>query len=183
MTIPLIVLAILSAIGGFMGVPEALHGSHQLAQFMDPLFQGSKIVNPNAFGHLSLSHSTEYMLMGISVGAALIAAFAAWTMYAKNSNVPEPESVKRTGFAGLVYNKFYVDELYDTVIVRPLHTLSDLLTTFGEFFIDLIVEGAGYLTTGLSAQLKRLQTGATGFYVFAMVLGIVVILFWNLLIR
>lgn len=183
MTVPLVVLAVLSALGGFIGVPEALHGSHQLAQFMDPLFAGSRQVNPEAFGALSLSHSTEYMLMGVSVVAALIAAFAAWSIYGSKGTVPAEENVKRTGIAALVYNKFYVDELYDTFIVRPLNTLSDLLTTFGEFLIDLVVEAFGYMATGLSSQLRKLQTGATGFYIFAMVLGIVFILFWNLLIR
>ncbi len=183
MTIPLIILAVLSATGGFIGVPEVLHGSNQLAAFMGPLFDGARKVNPELFAPIGLSHSTEYLLMGVSVGAALLAAIAAYVVYAQRGSVPAPESVERKGLEKLVYNKYYVDELYEAVFVRPVRILSDVLWSFGEFVIDLFVEGFGALVVFVSGKAKKLQTGFTGYYIFAMVLGIVLILFWNLVIK
>lgn len=183
MTLPLIVLAVLSALGGFIGVPEALHGSHQLAAFMSPLFDGAKAVNPELFSGLSLSHSTEYTLMAVSVVGALVAAGVAFVMYVKQANVPAPDSVERTGLQKLVYNKYYVDELYEAVFVKPVRVLSDVLWSFGEFVIDLVVDGFGALVTVLSDKFRKLQTGFTSLYIFAMVMGILIILFWNLVVK
>ncbi len=182
MTIPLVILAILSAVGGFIGVPEALGGTHQLAEFMSPLFDAARQVNPEAFAATALSHSEEFMLMGISVAVALVAAIVAYVMYISRNAVPAPESETRTGLENVVYHKYYIDELYDTVFVKPIRTLSSLLASFGEFFIDLFVEGSGKLIKGLSNAGRQTQTGSIGYYVFAMVIGIMAILFWNLLI-
>ena len=183
MTIPLVILAVLSAVGGFIGVPEALGGTHQLAEFMSPLFDAARQVNPEAFAATTLSHSEEYMLMGISVAVALVAAVVAYVMYISRDAVPAPESEARTGLENVVYHKYYIDELYDAVFVKPIRTLSSLLASFGEFFIDLFVEGAGKLVKALANVGRQTQTGSVGYYVFAMVIGIMVILFWNLLIN
>ncbi|HEV7349290.1 NADH-quinone oxidoreductase subunit L [Telluribacter sp.] len=183
MTIPLIILAVFSAVGGFMGVPEALGGTHYLAEFMSPLYEGARLVNPEAFAATTLGHSEEYLLMGVSVVVALVAAGAAYVMYVSRQAVPAPESVERPALQRVVYNKYYIDEIYNAVFVRPIGTLSNLLYSFGEFFIDLVVNGTGRLVKGLSGQVRQTQTGSTGYYIFAMVVGIVVILFWNLLIR
>lgn len=183
MTLPLMVLAVLSALGGFMGVPEVLGGTHQLAEFMSPLFDASRQVNPEAFLPTTLSHSDEYMLMGISVGVALISGIVAYVMYLSKGAVPAPESETRTGLQNVVYNKYYIDELYDAVFVKPIRTLSNLLYSFGEFFVDLFVDGTGKLLKALSNLGRQTQTGSTGTYIFAMVVGIMLILFWNLLIR
>ncbi|GGC02814.1 NADH-quinone oxidoreductase subunit L [Dyadobacter sediminis] len=182
MTVPLIVLAVLSAVGGFIGVPAALHGSHHLAEFMSPLYEGARQANPEAFMPAELSHTEEYILMGISVAAALISAIAAYVMYVQRGAVPALDSHEKSGLERLVYNKYYVDELYNSVFVKPVKTLSNILYSFGEFFIDLIVNGAARLVSFLSGLLRKTQTGSTGDYVFAMVLGIALILFWKLLL-
>lgn len=182
MTVPLIILAILSAVGGFIGVPEALHGSHHLAEFMSPLYDLAKTANPAAFGHTSLSHSEEYMLMAISVAAALISAIAAYVMYVKKGAVPAPDSEEKSGLQRAIYNKYYVDELYDAVFVRPIKVLSNFLYAGIEFAIDLIIDAFVRLVSLGAKLLRKTQTGSTGEYVFAMVIGIVVILFWKLLL-
>ncbi|QRR02732.1 NADH-quinone oxidoreductase subunit L [Dyadobacter sandarakinus] len=182
MTLPLVVLAILSAIGGFIGVPEALHGTHRLAEFMSPLYDGARQVNPAAFEATALSHSEEYLLMGISVAVALVAAVAAYVMYVSKSAVPAPDSAGKSGLQKLVYNKYYVDELYDTIFVKSIKSLSNILYSFGEFFVDLFVQMGVRLIQLLSGWLKKSQTGSTSDYVFAMVIGIVLILFWKLLL-
>jgi NADH-quinone oxidoreductase subunit L len=183
MTLPLMVLAVLSALGGFMGVPEVLGGTHQLAEFMSPLFDASRQVNPEAFLPTSLSHSDEYMLMGISAAVALISGIVAYVMYISKGAVPAQESEVRTGLQNVVYNKYYIDELYDIVFVKPMRTLSNLLYSFGEFFVDLFVDGTGKLVKALANLGRQTQTGSIGTYIFAMVVGIMLILFWNLLIR
>lgn len=182
MTIPLVVLAALSAVGGFIGVPEVLHGSHQLAQFMSPLYEGSRMVNPAAFAPTTLSHSTEYMLMAISVGAALVAAAVAYVMYIQKQSVPASDQVEKSGLQKLIYNKYYVDELYDTVFVKSTKTLSNALASFGEFFVNLFVTGAVRIVNFLSGLVRKTQTGTISDYVFGMVLGIVIIMFWKLLL-
>jgi NADH-quinone oxidoreductase subunit L len=182
MTVPLIILAILSAVGGFIGVPEALHGSHHLAEFMSPLYDLAKTANPAAFGHTSLSHSEEYMLMAVSVAAALISAIAAYVMYVQKGAVPAPDSEEKSGLQRAIYNKYYVDELYDSVFVKPVKTLSNILYSFGEIAIDLIIDAFVRLVSLGAKLLRKTQTGSTGDYVFAMVIGIVAILFWKLLL-
>jgi NADH-quinone oxidoreductase subunit L len=182
MTIPLIVLAVLSAVGGFIGVPEALHGTHHLAEFMSPLYNAAREANPAAFAAATLSHSEEYMLMGISVAAALISGIVAFSMYVQKGAVPAPDTAEKSALQRVIYNKYYVDELYDAVFVKPIKTLSNILYSFGEFFIDLFVNGTARLTSFLAGLLRKTQTGSTGEYVFAMVLGIVAILFWKLLL-
>jgi NADH-quinone oxidoreductase subunit L len=182
MTIPLIILAVLSAVGGFIGVPEALHGTHHLAEFMSPLYDAARQVNPLAFEPTTLSHSEEYLLMGVSVAVALVSAIVAYVMYVQKASVPAPDTAEKSSLQKLVYNKYYVDELYDSVFVKSAKTLSNVLYSFGEFFIDLFVNAAVRIISSLARLLKKTQTGSTGDYVFAMVLGIVVLLFWKLLL-
>jgi NADH-quinone oxidoreductase subunit L len=182
MTVPLMILAVLSALGGFIGVPEALHGSNHLAEFMSPLYDLARTANPAAFEPTSLSHSEEYLLMGISVAAALISAVVAYVMYVQKGAVPAADTEEKSSLQRLVYNKYYVDELYDSVFVKPIKVLSNFLYAAGEFAIDLIIDAFVRLIKILAGLLRKTQTGSTGEYVFAMVIGIVVILFWKLLL-
>lgn len=181
MTVPLMILAVLSAIGGFMNIPHALGGGESLSHFMAPLFELSKQVNPDLFeGHLD--HSTEYILMGVSVGAAVLSILFAYNLFISKNTVPAADKDVK-GFAKVLQNKYYVDELYEAVFVNPMRKLSDLLYSFGEFLIDLVVNGSGRLVQFSAGRLRLLQSGETGFYVFAMVIGIVVILAWNFLLK
>jgi len=181
MTIPLMVLAVLSAVGGLMNIPHVLGGGEALGHFMAPLFEGSKQVNPALFeGHLE--HSTEYILMGVSVGAALLAIGFAYSLFISKAVVPAADK-DVTGFPKVLQNKYYIDELYDSVFVKPISKLSDILYSFGEFLIDVVVNGSGRLVQFLGSRFRLLQTGETGFYVFAMVIGIVLVLAWNFLIK
>lgn len=182
MTVPLMILAVLSAVGGAIGIPEVFHGSNVLGKFMDPLFDLGRQVNPAAFAHTALTHSEEYLLMGVSVAAAAISAIAAFVMYIQKGSVPAPDSEPKSGVQNLVYNKYYVDELYDNVFVKTTKTLSNAFYSFGEFFVDLFVNGAARLVRFVASLLRKTQTGSTSDYVFAMVLGVVIILFWKLLL-
>ncbi len=181
MTLPLIVLAVLSAVGGFIGLPQLFGGGNQLGTFMSPLFDLSRQVRPESFNETHLSHATEYMLMGASTVAALGALVVALVMYVSRKAVPASEGTRLSPVQNLVYNKYYVDELYNAIIVKPLMVIGDFLYSVFEFLvIDLIVNGVGKAVKGLSGVFRRFQSGAIGFYIFAMVIGIVVILLLNL---
>jgi NADH-quinone oxidoreductase subunit L len=173
MTTPLIVLAVLSVTGGFMGLPEVLGGGHALNDFLSPVFEQSQ----GLIAAHQVSHSTEIILMTTVVVLTLIVIFVAYTLYVKKKRVPTPEGVSLNPFHRLIYRKYYVDETYDNVIVRPLNFLSKALDAVVErLLIDRIVNGAGRVVTWGGKTLRFVQTGNTGFYIFAMVISIVILL-------
>lgn len=178
MTLPLMVLAVLSVAGGLLNLP----GGGWLSHFMEPLFENAKQANPEAFAH-EIDHSTEYMLMGVSTVVALVSAIAAYVVYVSRKAVPAPEAVDRGAVEKVVYNKYYVDELYEVLIVRPTRALGDALYSFGEFAIDGIVNGVAWLVRVGATQLRLLQNGSIGFYVFAMVLSIAAIVALRFFVR
>jgi NADH-quinone oxidoreductase subunit L len=172
MTIPLIVLAILSIVGGFIGMPELFGTEHWLGHFLGPVFSNSDL---RTLPH-HLSHETELMLMAAAVIFALIAIFIAYTMYVKRSQLPAEEHEELNPAHRVVYNKYYVDELYYKTITRPLNALSNGFYKFFELrFIDAIVNGVGTTVQWTSKTVRYVQSGNVGFYIFAMVLGIVLI--------
>ncbi|MFN4146320.1 MAG: NADH-quinone oxidoreductase subunit L [Runella sp.] len=182
MTLPLMILAVLSAVGGLMNVPHVMGGSESLSHFMAPLYTLSKQVNPTMFEHGHLDHTTEYMLIGVSIGVVLLAIGFAYRIFIAQKSVPLPDQ-KVTGIARVLQNKYYVDEAYEAIFVNPMRKLSDILYSFGEFLIDLVVNGVGSLVKWLANRARLLQTGETGSYIFVMVLGILVILVWNFLLK
>ncbi|UTA68382.1 MULTISPECIES: NADH-quinone oxidoreductase subunit L [Emticicia] len=179
MTIPLMVLAALSVVGGFIGMPEIFHFPHALADFLNPIYEGSKAVNPEFGGH-PVDHSTEWILMGISVAAAVISIFVAYTRFGNSKNVPVEDS-EITGIQKVIYNKYYIDEIYQAVFVNPVKGLSNLFSgVFEPKGFDGIVNGVGGFVNSFSNAARKLQAGGTGFYLFAMVIGIAVIIGINL---
>jgi len=176
MTIPLIVLAILSVVGGFIGVPEVLGGGHWLAHYLAPVFEGST----SRLGELALDHSTEYVLMAVSVGGVLIAIIYAYIKYIKNNHVPISDSESRSALAKLSYHKFYVDEIYDALIQKPLDHISGFFfKVIDKTGIDGVVNGLGKGSLEASKGLRLLQTGNVGFYIFAMVIGVIAVLIYS----
>ena len=171
MTIPLLVLAVLAIVGGFVGVPEAiLHGGDRLGTFLAP------VITPVA-GH-AISHATEYALMGVSTALMIIMIVAAWIRYRKY------REEKETGLTRALENKWYVDELYDRIIVRPLHATGGFFRSVMEnTVIDGLVNGVGKLVNYGSRQFRLLQSGQVGNYVLLMVVSIVLIFAVQFLLR
>ncbi|ADQ18448.1 NADH dehydrogenase subunit L [Leadbetterella byssophila DSM 17132] len=172
MTIPLIVLAGLSIIGGFIGMPVVLHAPHYLNEFLSPIYEGSRQVLPG-FGEVNLSHSTEWMLMGISVAVAVVAILLSYNVFGKGQKVPGEDY---SGLKKWIYDKFYIDEAYNAVFVNPMTKFSTWLgnamenTVFGG-----IINGIYRLVTGSSGVLQRLQTGNIGTYIALITLGVIII--------
>jgi NADH-quinone oxidoreductase subunit L len=178
MTIPLIVLAGLSVVGGLIGIPEVLGGNHWLHHYLSPVFAASD------FKMLSkeMSHSTEITLMAVAVLAATASISAAWYYYVKNNNKPLADAAIINPVQKTIYNKYYMDELYANLFMKPIDWLSEKLHQIVELkVIDRIVNHVGVSVTWISSQARLLQTGYIGFYIFAMVVSIVLILFWKLI--
>ena len=173
MTMPLIVLAILSVIGGFMGIPAVLGGSHALSEFLSPVFSQSQALQQ---AH-HISHTAELILMGIVVGLTLIVIFFSYSLYVRRKMLPTPEGVSLSSFHKLIYNKYYVDETYDRIVVRPLNFLSRASDAVLErLLIDRIVNNTGRVVTWGGKTFRLIQTGNTGFYIFAMVISIIILM-------
>ncbi|HZK65070.1 MAG TPA: NADH-quinone oxidoreductase subunit L [Puia sp.] len=175
-TFPLIVLAILAVLGGFLGIPEIFaKDSHMLGHFLQPVFAGhEKMITESP-----VSVSTEWMLMGISAGLATIIVIFAWMRFSRKPELGEP-----AGFGNWLANKWYVDELYQAVIVKPLNAFADFLNRVVEKnVIDGMVNGAGRLVQYGSRQIRYLQSGQVGGYVLLMVLGIVILFVVQLFLR
>jgi NADH-quinone oxidoreductase subunit L len=178
MTLPLIVLAVLSTVGGFMGAPMFL-GKHYLADYLAPIFTYSRQILPAAF-NAEPEHSTELMLIGISVAVAVAGIVLAYVMYVARAQRPAEEEAQRSGLDSLVYHKYYIDELYNTLIVKPVMALSTGLYKFVENgIIDPIANGVGRATLAGGQLLRYVQTGSVETYLILMVLGIVLILGLN----
>ena len=165
-TIPLIILAILSIAGGWIGIPEVLMpDAHRLEHFLAPVFAKSHELR--ATHHID--HSTELLLMAVSVAGALLAAIIAWARYSKKPDV------EARGFGKVLENKWYVDELYDNAIVKPLYGFGRFLNKqIEKNVIDWIVNGSGRLIQYGSRQMRWMQSGQVGSYVLLMVLGMLV---------
>ncbi|TDN35849.1 NADH-quinone oxidoreductase subunit L [Hymenobacter sp. UV11] len=178
MTLPLIVLAILSAVGGFMGAPMFV-GKHYLADYLAPIFTYSKQLLPAAF-NTEPERNTELMLMGISVLVAVVGIVLAYVMYVARKQRPAEDEAQRSAPESLVYHKYYVDELYDNLIVKPVMALSTGLYKFVENgIIDPIANGVGRVTLAGGQLLRNVQTGSVETYLIMMVIGIVLILGLN----
>jgi NADH-quinone oxidoreductase subunit L len=176
-TIPLIVLAVLSTFGGLLGLPGSGGEHHWLQHWLAPVFAPSTNLVPA----VEMPQSTEITLMCVSVGAALIAFFYAYVKYKKNAHVPVADTDERSFWANLSYHKFYIDELYDAVVRKPLDALSGFLyNVIDRAGIDGIVNGIAKSPVEASKGLRLLQTGNVGFYIFMMVVGIVAILVYSL---
>jgi NADH-quinone oxidoreductase subunit L len=174
MTIPLIILAILSVVGGFIGIPEVLGGNHALNNFLAPVFEASRSL---ATTQHHLSHSTEYMLMGIVIALTLVMILTAYLVYVRSKKIPAAEGSSLNGVHQLLYKKYYIDELYAAVITKPLNALSKALDAVMEkLIIDGLVNGTGKMVTWGSKTIRLIQTGNTGYYIFVMVISAIVIL-------
>ena len=161
-TIPLVILAILAFIGGGINLP----GSNWLNHFLEPIL---------ATKHEEQALGThEYMLMGIALVGAIFGILWAYSKYIKQAFVPK-EDAEIVGFSKTIYNKYYVDDFYTFLIVRPLNSLSNFFRTTLEPALGKVVFSFGTVANGLGTQGKKLHTGSVGLYLFAFVIGVLAI--------
>ena len=168
-TFPLIILALLAVVGGWVGIPEIfIHGGHKLETFLAPVFAQSTAMEQKA----ALNHSTEWMLMIVSVSLSLIALIYAWRKFSRYQKT----TTASIGISKVLENKWYVDELYAAVITRPLKSLAVFFNNVVEKKgIDGMVNGVGKAVNYGSRQIRWLQSGQVGAYVLLMVVGMLVL--------
>jgi NADH-quinone oxidoreductase subunit L len=171
-------LAALSAVGGFLGMPEIISEHHFLKNYLsERLTTASGIIS---------AHPTrlfEYSVLGASILVLALVWIYARQRFVSKKQIPPMNESEFDGTTKLLYNKYYVDEIYQAVIVKPVAYLSSLLYRVVDIkLLDGLVNSSGKITSEGSNVLRKLQTGSTGFYIFAMVLSIVAILVINLFI-
>lgn len=170
MTVPLIILAIGAALAGYLGLPSlsAIDG------WLEPAFRLSEQA-AEAHGNLTL----ELILLGVSALVALGGAFLAYRAYIVDRELPKRFRAALGPVTGLVENKYYLDELYNMIVVNPLRSFGEWLAqVFDKGGIDGAVNGLAGLTGWVGTQVRRLQSGMVGLYALAMLFGAVALLAW-----
>lgn len=164
MTLPLIVLAILSFFGGIISLP----GHSWLNHYLSPIF--TKVAHEeHSFG------TTEYILMIVATIGALIGIGIAYKKYLKDNVIPS-EDAEITGVSKALYNKYYVDEGYDAIFVKPINVLSKFFRDTIETSLSAMVFGLGKVTNEIAIQGRKIHNGSVGLYLFAFVIGVVAII-------
>ncbi|MFQ5670698.1 MAG: NADH-quinone oxidoreductase subunit L [Acidobacteriota bacterium] len=210
MLAPLLVLAFLALVGGFVGVPHSLGGANRFERYLAPSFSHVEEAVRSG-GEATVLHTTpllEYGLMGLSVGLALAGIILAWLFYVSRPFLATRFTRAMGGLYTLVADKFYVDEFYgatilsgyslacrfsnwvDARVVDGLVNLTRHVTVglaylssfFDKYVVDLLVNAMGWLTKGCYLIFRRLQTGLVQSYAAAMVFGVFVLVSLYLLI-
>jgi NADH-quinone oxidoreductase subunit L len=205
MTVPLMILAVLSVIGGWIGWPESLGGSDRFAQFLAPVMAkaGGETAEAAGVANTASGASTEYLLMLLSVAIAGAGIWLAYKWYIKQPEVPGKIAANFGGLYRLLYNKYYVDQIYDAMFVNRMKDLALTLGAFDNGVINgLGVDGAGWLTrfgssvsmiwdswiidglvnasaaivTFVAWLVQMLQTGRVARYALFMLLGVLIFL-------
>jgi NADH-quinone oxidoreductase subunit L len=180
MTFPLMILAFLAFFGGFLNIPELMGGGEALKEFLAPVFADALNLQKMQPHHVSASlewmNILVVLLFVIGMGWMAWKRFGNWELGMTN---------EKTGnmLVRLIQNKFYVDELYEAMFVKPVLWLGDKLGNLVEKnIIDRIVNGSGVLMIRFSNLLRYLQAGHVGAYMFFMIIGILLILFFNIIL-
>ncbi|MGS4346084.1 NADH-quinone oxidoreductase subunit L [Myroides odoratus] len=171
-TVPLWILGILSVVGGVISLP----GNSWLNSYLEPIIVNSANAHPHVLG------TTEYILMAIAVVGACIGLFIAYSKYIKKGELP-PADEQMTGFHKVLYNKYYIDEIYMKVIVKPIYILAVFFRDVVEVALSEVIYGLGKIADGLSLQGKKAQNGNIGLYLFAFVFGICLMLYYLFIAR
>ncbi|HEY4683817.1 MAG TPA: NADH-quinone oxidoreductase subunit L [Candidatus Acidoferrales bacterium] len=176
MTLPLIALAILSVIGGYVGIPKVLGGGNRFEEYLAPVFA------PANRGWLAAaatySHATELGVMVLALGAAAAGFLIAYVFYLRRPQLAEQVSQNFHGLYRWLLRKYYVDELYDAAIVHPVHWVSDRLfwRAVDVGVVDGAVNGLADQARSAGDRLRRIQSGNTRSYAGWVVVGTTVIL-------
>ncbi len=170
MTGPLIVLGVLSAVGGLINLPPLVGGGAALEHWLEPVTAPS-----HQFFGLEMPHGqTEYFLVGGAVLAGILGLYAGYRLTLGRRTLPAGEAPAETGFARVLNRKYYVDEIYDAIVVRPIVWLSRtvLWRVVDQGVVDgAAVNGTARLSRGLGWLGSRLQTGQVGVYVVLFLVG------------
>jgi NADH-quinone oxidoreductase subunit L len=174
MAIPLVILAILSLVGGLIGLPEVSHMPNYLAEFLQPVLLPGQSMAAIAKTAHKISHSEEWMVMGVSVVVSLAGIIFAYVTYLSGKAVPSDEAPVNS-IHKLVSSKFYFDEIYEALVLKPIALIANLFSVLIDLlFVNLIVEGFGALARFAGGGLRLTQAGRVSGYALIMLISIVV---------
>jgi NADH-quinone oxidoreductase subunit L len=176
MTIPLIILAILSIIGGFIGLPSIL-GYNVLEHWFEPVFKNATLVVQGYNPETEHSANTEIVLIFVSIIVASIAVYVSFKKYSKQDKFTEER-----GIGKILENKYYIDEFYDKTVVNPIFQTSErfLWKIFDVKIIDGLVNGIATFASRLSLDWRKVQSGIIHDYATLAVSGIILIILYFL---
>jgi NADH-quinone oxidoreductase subunit L len=201
MAMPLIVLAIGSIVAGYVGIPHVLHGSNRIEHFLEPSFEVHETMRagepaPAAADAPGVAPSptaaeaheapedtgTEGMLMAVSTGIAFAGIGIAAFFWLRRPDGADALARQFSAVYRLLLNKYYIDEIYNALIVQPIKQVSTLgLWKAADVgLIDGIVNGVGGSIQGVSSTLRRVQTGSVRTYAASLFFGAALILGWYL---
>jgi len=193
MTSPLIALAFLSTVGGLVGIP-IMKGWNKFHEFLGPVLGGhdahvagksmtavAHAAEVASHGEKAVVYSTglELIMMEISVGIGVAGIIAAYYFYVKRPELPGKISQRFKGTYNLLYNKYYIDEIYFAYVVTPINIISTFFwKDFDEKLLDgVMVNGSAWLVQRISGGLKRLQTGYVQHYALSILVGLLVVFY------
>lgn len=172
MTVPLIVLAVCSVIAGFIGFPHALGHELHIHHWLDGFLSSSVKLSE---AHMTVN--TEVLLMAVTIILIVSVILFARTLYVSKNTIPDNDDAPMSLLKEIIYHKYYVDEIYEAVIVKPLNRISALIYGIIERSgIDAMVNGIGTSVVNWSQLFRLTQTGGIGFYTIAMVLSMIVLI-------
>jgi len=176
MTVPLIVLAAGAALAGLIGIPHL----SLIEGWLEPVFHAGKAAAEGAAeAGAHPAAWVEWVLLAVSALVALGGAYFAYYIYIVKTDIPKQVRESLGWFGKLVENKYYVDEIYNTIIVNPLRDLGGWLAgTFDKGGLDGAVNGLAGVTGWLGSQARRLQTGLVGLYALSILFGAVALVAW-----
>jgi NADH-quinone oxidoreductase subunit L len=175
MTGPLVVLGVGAVLGGLLNLPAVLPGAGWLHHWLEPVTGAGDFYRVETH----LTHGTEWMLLGLATVVAVAGIVGAWRILLPEGLVPAAVAPPETGLQKVLLRKWYVDEIYDFLVVRPLVWLSNRVLWKGvdDGAIDTVgVNGSARFARGLGGVGSWLQTGQVGTYVFFFVVGVLLVL-------
>jgi NADH-quinone oxidoreductase subunit L len=177
MAIPLIVLAVLAVIGGWVGLPESMLWGNAFNRFLAPIFvHRSHVVLPEVI--IDMHPVSVIVLLTLdALIAGLIGIFIAWMLYVQHPELPGRIAERISGLRELLWRKFYIDEIYDHLISRPLFWTSTHILSDGvdHALIDGIVDGSASAVEGGGEATRKIESGNVQHYAFVYLIGAVAV--------
>jgi len=171
MLVPLVVLAVLSLGGGWMAAPGLFGGTNYFEEFLRPVFEHAEQIRSQI--PANGTHETEHMLMAVAITGALLGFLVAWWMYLRAPKTAEELEEKLPGPHSVLLHKYYVDELYEALIVQPIKWISTNVLWKGvdAAGIDGAVNGLAKVTADMGEETRQVQSGNGRSYASLLVAG------------